>query len=87
MIDIKPFKGTRPYGEKAENLIVPSTDYLTEEKKIDLFEKNYWNYIKILNPVGQTKEKDSLKIVKDHFKEMNKCRESLIKNEIIEFVL
>ena len=81
MVDIKPFRGTRPYGEKAENLIVPSTDYLTEEKKLDLFEKNYWNYLKILNPVGQTKEKDSLKIAKDHFKEMK--INNIIKKDII----
>ena len=31
MIDIKPFKGTRPYNEEAKNLIAPSTDHLNEE--------------------------------------------------------
>ena len=61
MIDIKPFKGTRPYKEQAENLIAPSTDHLSEEGIIDIHEKNYWNYLKILNPVGKTKEEDALK--------------------------
>ena len=70
MIDIKPFKGTKPYNEHAENLIAPSTDHLTEEGILDIFEKNYWNYLKILNPVGQTKEKDALKAARNHFSEM-----------------
>ena len=70
MVNIKPFKGTRPYKENAENLIAPSTDHLSEEGIIDIFENNYWNYLKILNPVGQTKEKDSLKAAKKHFSEM-----------------
>ena len=59
MLDIKPFKGTKPYNEQAENLIAPSTDHLSDEGILDIFEKNYWNYLKILNPVGQTKEKDA----------------------------
>ena len=70
MVQIKPFKGTRPYNESAENLIAPSTDYLTEERIVDIFEKNYWNYLKILNPVGQNKESDALKTAKNHFSEM-----------------
>ena len=70
MIDIKPFKGTKPYNEQAENLIAPSTDHLTDEGILDIFEKNYWNYLKILNPVGQTKEKDALKAARNHFSEM-----------------
>ena len=52
MLDIKPFKGTKPYKEHAENLIAPSTDHLSEDNIIDIHEKNYWNYLKILNPVG-----------------------------------
>ena len=60
MIDIKPFKGTRPFNEEAENLIAPSTDHLNEQHLIDIHEKHYWNYLKILNPVGQLKEIDTL---------------------------
>ena len=48
MIDIKPFKGTRPFNEEAENLIAPSTDHLNEQHLIDIHEKHYWNYLKIL---------------------------------------
>ena len=60
MINIIPFKGTRPFNEDAKNLIAPSTDHLSIEN-IEIFKKsNYWNYLKILNPVGQLKEKDSL---------------------------
>ena len=70
MIDIRPFKGTRPFNEEAKNLIAPSTDHLNEKHLIDIHEKHYWNYLKILNPVGQLKEIDTLKAAKDHFEEM-----------------
>ena len=70
MIDIRPFKGTRPFNEEAKNLIAPSTDHLNEKHLIDIHEKHYWNYLKILNPVGQLKETDTLKAAKDHFDEM-----------------
>ena len=43
MVEIKPFKGTRPYNEDAKNLIAPSTDHLSIEN-IEIFKKNnYWN--------------------------------------------
>ena len=72
MIDIKPFKGTRPFNEEAKNLIAPSTDHLSIEN-IEIFKKNnYWNYLKILNPVGQLKEKNSLLEARLHFDEMKK---------------
>ena len=64
MIDIRPFKGTRPFNEEAKNLIAPSTDHLNEKHLIDIHEKHYWNYLKILNPVGQLKETDTLKVAK-----------------------
>ena len=70
MIDIRPFKGTRPFNEEAINLIAPSTDHLNEKHLIDIHEKHYWNYLKILNPVGQLKETDTLKAAKGHFDEM-----------------
>ena len=46
MVEIKPFKGTRPYNEDAKNLIAPSTDHLSIEN-IEIFKKaivhsNYW---------------------------------------------
>ena len=70
MVEIKPFKGTRPYNEDAKNLIAPSTDHLSIES-IEIFKKNnYWNYLKILNPVGQLKEADTLLEAKSHFSEM-----------------
>ena len=31
MVDIKPFKGTRPFNEEAKSLIAPSTDHLSIE--------------------------------------------------------
>ena len=72
MINIKPFKGTRPFNEEAKNLIAPSTDHLSIEN-IEIFKKNnYWNYLKILNPDGQLKEKNSLLEAKLHFDEMKK---------------
>ena len=77
MIEIFPFKGTRPFNEDAKNLIAPSTDHLNIEN-IEIFKKNnYWNYLKILNPVGQLKEKDSLVEAKLHFEKMKK-------NEVIK---
>ena len=70
MVDIWPFKGTRPYNQDAKSLIAPSTDHLSIEN-IEIFKKNnYWNYLKILNPVGQLKETDTLKAARDHFDEM-----------------
>ena len=70
MVDIWPFFGTRPFNQEAKNLIAPSTDHLSIEN-IEIFKKNnYWNYLKILNPVGQLKEKDSLLEAKFHFEEM-----------------
>ena len=70
MVEIKPFKGTRPFNADARSLIAPSTDHLSIEN-IEIFKKNnYWNYLKILNPVGQLKEKDSLIEAKLHFDEM-----------------
>ena len=74
MIDIRPFKGTRPFNEEAKNLIAPSTDHLNEKHLIDIHEKHYWNYLKILNPVGQLKETDTLKAAKGHFDEMKNNR-------------
>ena len=70
MVNILPFYGTRPYSQDAKTLIAPSTDHLSIEN-IEIFRKNnYWNYLKILNPVGQLKEKDSLLEAKTHFDEM-----------------
>ena len=72
MVDIWPFLGTRPFNQDAKSLIAPSTDHLSI-KNIEIFKKNnYWNYLKILNPVGQLKEKDSLLEAKLHFDEMKK---------------
>ena len=41
MIDIKPFKGTRPFNEEAEKLIAPSTDHLNEQYLIDIHDNLY----------------------------------------------
>ena len=70
MVDIWPFHGTRPYNQDAKTLIAPSTDHLSIEN-IEIFRKNnYWNYLKVLNPIGQLKEKDSLTEAREHFEEM-----------------
>ncbi|MBS57091.1 MAG: hypothetical protein CMP16_04380 [Rickettsiales bacterium] len=82
MVTILPFKGTRPFNEDAKSLIAPSTDHLSIEN-IEIFKKNnYWNYLKILNPVGQLKEKDSLIEAKLHFDEMKK--NEVIKKDVIK---
>ena len=82
MIDIRPFKGTRPFNEEAKNLIAPSTDHLNEHNIIDIHEKHYWNYLKILNPVGQLKEIDTLKAARDHFDEMKE--KDIIKKDDVD---
>ena len=56
MVLLKPFKGTRPFNEEAKNIIAPSTDYLTDENIQNIYDKNYWNYLKILNPISRLKE-------------------------------
>jgi len=86
MVDIWPFYGTRPYNQDAKTLIAPSTDHLSIEN-IEIFRKNnYWNYLKILNPVGQLKEKDSLLEAKNHFKEM-KDNDVIKKDEALHFYI
>ena len=67
MVSLKPFKGTRPYNEDAKNIIAPSTDYLSEENIQNIYDKNYWNYLKVLNPVGQLKESETLITAKNYF--------------------
>ncbi len=86
MVDILPFFGTRPYNQDAKNLIAPSTDHLSIEN-IEIFRKNnYWNYLKILNPVGQLKEKDSLLEAKSHFNEM-KDNNVIKKDNLLHFYI
>ncbi len=86
MVDIWPFFGTRPYNQDAKTLIAPSTDHLSIEN-IEIFRKNnYWNYLKILNPVGQLKEKDSLLEAKSHFNEM-KDNDVIKKDNLLHFYI
>ena len=86
MVDIWPFYGTRPFNQDAKNLIAPSTDHLTIEN-LEIFKKNnYWNYLKILNPVGQLKEKDSLLDGKLHFDQM-KDFEVIKKDQNLNFYI
>ena len=79
MVDIKPFKGTRPHKEEAEKIIAPSTDHLSEKGIIDIHEKNYWSYLKVLNPVGQLKNEEALRVAKEQFDKMKK--KHIIKQE------
>ena len=72
MVQLKPFRGTRPFNEDAKNIIAPSTDYLSEENLENIYNQNYWNYLKILNPVGKLKETETLLAAKKHFNEMKK---------------
>ena len=72
MVSLKPFKGTRPFNEEAKNIIAPSTDHLTDENIQNIYEKNYWNYLKILNPIVRLKESETLIVAKNHFNEMKK---------------
>ena len=72
MISLKPFKGTRPFNVDAKNIIAPSTDHLSKENIKIIYDKNYWNYLKILNPVGKLKETETLIAAKNHFYEMKK---------------
>ena len=86
MVDIWPFYGTRPYNQDAKTLIAPYTDHLSIEN-IEIFRKNnYWNYLKILNPVGQLKEKDSLLEAKIHFNEM-KFNDVIKKDTLLHFYI
>ena len=86
MVDIWPFHGTRPCNQDAKNLIAPSTDHLSIEN-IEIFRKNnYWNYLKVLNPVGQLKEKDSLFEAREHFNEM-KLNDVIKKDNELNFYI
>ena len=72
MVSLKPFKGTRPFNEEAKNVIAPSTDHLSEDNIKNIYDKNYWNYLKVLNPVGKLKDSETLIAAKYHFDEMKK---------------
>ena len=72
MVLLKPFKGTRPFNGEAKNIIAPSTDHLSEENIQNINDKNYWNYLKILNPAGELKESETLIEAKKHFNGMKK---------------
>jgi len=86
MVEIWPFFGTRPYNQDAKSLIAPSTDHLSIEN-IEIFRKNnYWNYLKILNPVGQLKEKNSLLEAREHFNEM-KLNDVIKKDNELNFYI
>jgi len=79
MVLLKPFKGTRPFNEEAKNIIAPSTDHLTDENIQNIYKKNFWNYLKILNPIGQLKESETLIAAKNHFNKMK--NNSIIKKD------
>ncbi len=86
MVSLKPFKGTRPYNEDAKNIIAPSTDYLSEENIQNIYDKNYWNYLKVLNPVGQLKESETLITAKNYFNKM-KDYEAIKKDDNLSFYI
>ena len=77
MVLLRPFRGTRPFNEEAENIIAPSTDHLSLENIKNIYDKNFWNYLKILNPTGQLNVSEALIAAKKHFNEMKK-------NEVIK---
>ncbi|PPR47437.1 MAG: hypothetical protein CFH19_00476 [Alphaproteobacteria bacterium MarineAlpha5_Bin9] len=83
MIDLKPFKGFLPYKEPPENLIAPSTDYLSEDKLDYLFKDN-WNYINILNP--QVENDNTALFAKNYFQKMKKY-EIIKKDNNLSFYL
>ena len=86
MVSLKPFKGTRPFNEDAKNIIAPSTDHLSEENIQNIYDKNYWNYLKVLNPVGKLKESQTFVAAKNHFNEMKK-NEVIKKDENLSFYI
>lgn len=86
MVSLKPFKGTRPFNEDAKNIIAPSTDHLSDENIQNIYDKNYWNYLKVLNPVGQLKESETLIAAKNHFKDM-KINEVIKKDKKLSFYI
>lgn len=86
MVLLKPFKGTRPFKEEAKNIIAPSTDHLSEDNIKNIYKKNYWNYLKILNPVGKLKESETLLAAKNHFNEM-KINEVIKKDSELSFYI
>ena len=86
MVLLKPFKGTRPFSEEAKNIIAPSTDHLTDKNIQNIYKKNYWNYLKILNPIGRLKESETLIAAKNHFNEMKKNK-VIKKDENITFYI
>ena len=86
MLSLQPFKGIRPFNEDAKNIIAPSTDHLSEENIQNIYDKNYWNYLKILNPVGQLKGSETLLAAKKHFNEMKKNK-VIKKDENLSFYI
>ena len=50
---INPFRGLRPYKEKASSVSIPSTDHLSEEIITNHKKNNPWSYLNIFNPDSQ----------------------------------
>ena len=86
MVSLKPFKGTRPFNEEAKSIIAPSTDHLSLENIQNIYHKNYWSYLKILNPEGHLKDSETLIAAKKHFNEM-KRNEVIKKDEKLTFYI
>ena len=72
---INPFRGLRPYKEKASSVSIPSTDHLSEEIITNHKKNNPWSYLNIFNPDYQnsktqseiyTKAKEQFELMKNN---------------------
>ena len=85
---INPFRGLRPYKEKASSVSIPSTDHLSEEIITNHKKNNPWSYLNIFNPDSQNSKSQNKIFIeaKEQF-ELMKKHSILMKDNIKSFYI
>ena len=85
---INPFRGLRPYKEKASSVSIPSTDHLSEEIITNHKKNNPWSYLNIFNPDSQNSKSQNKIFIeaKEQF-ELMKKNSILMKDNIKSFYI
>jgi len=85
---INPFRGLRPYKEKASSVSIPSTDHLSEEIITNHKKNNPWSYLNIFNPDSQnSKSQNKIFIEAKKQFELMKKNSILMKDNIKSFYI
>ena len=64
MYFINPFKALRPKKENASEVVVTSSDHLTENTKKNHIKNNPWSYLNVFNAENSSKSKEQFELMK-----------------------